>query len=93
MIAVAIAAFIVAIVTGRIWSRRQVERWCEHHGYELVEWRGARFFEGPGAWRRSENQDAYRIEVRDRQGLIRSGYVVFGSYWIPWSRKVRVEWD
>jgi len=42
-----------------------------------------------------DNQDAYYIEVRDRQGLTRAGYLVFGSYWWPWpfSRKVRVEWD
>jgi hypothetical protein len=93
IVGVTIAAFIVVLVTGRMWSRWQVRRWCDDQGYDLVDWRGAKFFEGPGAWLRSENQDAYRIEVRDRQGTPRAGYVVFGSYWAPWSRKVRVEWD
>lgn len=93
VIGVSVLVFIVLLVTGRAWSRWRVGRWCKQQDYELVEFRGAWFFEGPGGWMRSENQDAYHIEVRDRQGLTRSGYVVFGSYWWRWSGKVRVEWD
>jgi hypothetical protein len=93
VVGVTILALIAALVTGRAWSRWQVGRWCKRQGYELVEFRGARFFEGPGAWLRSENQAAYRVQVRDRQDQTRSGYVVFGSNWLPWSRQVRVEWD
>ena len=64
-------------------------------GFELLDWRGARFFEGPDAWLRSRNQLTYRIEVRDREGFTREGYLIIGSYWIGWpfSRKVRVVWD
>lgn len=91
--AVAVLAFIVLMWTGKVWARRQVTRWCEREGYELVTWRGARFFEGPRAWFRTEDEDAYRVEVRDRHGVTRAGFVVFGTWWHPFSRKVRVEWD
>ena len=87
--------FALLLWWGHVWSARRIARWCDEQGFELVDWRGARFFEGPHAWFRSENQDAYRIEVRDRDGLIRAGYLVFGSYWWGWpfSRTGRVEWD
>jgi hypothetical protein len=90
---VMILVLIVVLVAARAWGRWRVGRWCRQQDYELLEFRGAWFFEGPRAWLRSENQDAYHIQVRDRRGQTRSGYVVFGSYWWPWSRKVRVEWD
>jgi hypothetical protein len=91
--AVTILAIIVAVWTGRIWSRRRLTRWCAREGYELVSWRGAWFYEGPRAWFRTEDENAYYIEVRDRHGYIRTGYVVFGTWWNSFSRKVRVEWD
>jgi hypothetical protein len=85
--------FALLLIMGRVLSRWRLQRWCRKSGYELVDWRGAKFYEGPFAWFRSENQDAYQMEVRDRQGLTRVGYIVFGSFWLPWSRKVHVEWD
>ena len=95
LVSVCAVVLFVAVVTGRVWSARRIRRWCERQGYELLDWRGAWFYEGPGRWLRSENQDAYHIEVRDRQGLTRSGYLVFGSRWFPFplSRKVNVRWD
>lgn len=93
MIAVAVAAVVVAIITGRIWAERQLRRWCDANQYQLLAWRGAKFYEGPTAWLTSESQNAYRIQVLDRQGRTRKGYVVFGSYWVPCSSKVTVKWD
>jgi len=93
LVGVAFGAFVLAVITGRIWSGRQVRRWCKDQGYELLEWRGAKFYEGPSAWVTSENQNAYRIRVLDRNGLKRSGYLVMGSYWVPWSSEIRVKWD
>ena len=84
---------VIAIVAGRSWSQRRITRWCDEEGYRLENWRGALFYEGPGKWLRSDNQQAYYIEVSDRQGLPRSGYLVFGSYWHPFSRKAKVTWD
>jgi hypothetical protein len=93
LVTVTVLAVGILLATGKVWSRWQLKRWCNSQGLELVTWQGAAFYEGPGAWVRSENQDAYRIEVRDRQGRTRTGWVVFGRYWAPWSNKVRVEWD
>ena len=90
---VTVLAMIVLIWTGKLWARRQVTRWCEQEGYELVSWRGAWFHEGPRAWLRTEDESAYYVEVRERHGSTRCGYVVFGTWWHPFSRKVRVEWD
>ena len=92
IVAVTIVAIIVLMWTGKIWARRQVTRWCEREGYELVKFRGAWFHEGPRAWLRTEEEDAYHVEVRDRRGDTRTGYVVFGS-WYPFSGKITVEWD
>ena len=91
---------IVLLTLAILWwggfaSRKLIRRWCKEQGFELLDWRGARFFEGPDAWLRSRNQLTYRIEVRDREGFTREGYLIIGSYWIGWpfSRKVRVVWD
>ena len=92
IVAVTIVAIIVLMWTGKIWTRRQVTRWCEREGYELVSFRGAWFYEGPRAWLRTEEEDAYHVEVRDRHGDARMGYVVFGL-WYPFSGKITVEWD
>ena len=92
IVAVTIVAIIILMWTGKIWARRQVTRWCEREGYELVSFRGAWFYEGPRAWLRTEEEDAYHVEVRDRHGDTRMGYVVFGS-WYPFSGKITVEWD
>ncbi len=50
IVAVTIVAIILLMWTGKIWARRQVTRWCEREGYELVSFRGAWFYEGPRAW-------------------------------------------
>ena len=80
---------------GRVFSQRRLQRWCQREGFELLDWRGVWFFQGPNAPWRSKYQDCYRVEVRDRAGYERTGYVVFGRYWLGWpfSRKVQVEWD
>jgi hypothetical protein len=93
IVAVAVLGIIVLLWTGKIWARRQVTRWCEREGYDLVTFRGAWFYEGPRAWLRTENEYAYRVEVRDHHGLTRTGYVLFGTWWHPFGGRVRVEWD
>ena len=89
------ALFAFLIWCGRVFAERRLQRWCKGEGFELLDWRRAFFFEGPNAWWRSKYQACYRIEVRDHQGYERTGYVVFGSFWLGWplSRRVRVEWD
>ena len=91
----ALVLFGLLIWCGRVFSEWRLQRWCGREGFELLDWQGVWFFQGPNAPWRSQYQDCYRIEVRDREGYERTGYVVFGRYWLGWpfSRKVTVEWD
>ena len=93
LVTVTVVAIVVLLWLGKRWAHRQVSRWCEREGYELVTFRGAWFYEGPRAWLRTDSEYAYHVEVRDRYGLPRTGYLLFGSWWNPFSGKVRVEWD
>ncbi len=93
VIVLSVAVVLVAIAAGRAWYGWRIRRWCEREGYTLADWRGAWFYEGPGKWLRSENQQAVHVEVVDRQGLTRSGYLVFGSRWHPFSAKIEVTWE
>jgi hypothetical protein len=79
---------------GKKYWRRRLTTWAESEGFELLEFRGAHAFEGPRAWRTSENQDVVRVSVRRRRGNepVRSAWVVFGNYWNPFSRNVEVHW-
>jgi hypothetical protein len=81
VVAVTVVAIIVALWTGKIWARRQVTRWGKREGYELVAFRGAWFYEGPRAWFRTEDENAYHVEGarspwRDADRLCRVRYVV-----------------
>jgi hypothetical protein len=89
-LAVAVTA---AMVTGRWYWKRRVERWARDQGYSLVSFKGARFFEGPGRWRRNENMFTFRIVVRDSAGSERLGWLTFGSFWSFWpTSRVDVRW-
>jgi hypothetical protein len=85
---------VLALVFGRKYWRRRLTTWAEREGFELVDFRGAHAFEGPSVWRRSENQDVLHVTLRHRRGDtgIRTAWVVFGSFWNPFSRDVKVHW-
>jgi hypothetical protein len=51
--------------------------WAKSEGVTLISHRAARFYEGPGAWRRGEYQDTYRLEVRDGKGRVCLAWVTF----------------
>jgi hypothetical protein len=54
---------------GRAYWNRRVAKWADDHALTLLDFRGAGFFEGPRAFRRSDNQFAFRVVVED----VRSG--------------------
>jgi hypothetical protein len=85
---------VLAVALGRKYWHRRLTAWAESEGFELVDFRGAHAFEGPSAWRRSENQDVLHVRLRRQRGdtEMRTAWVVFGSYWNPFSRKVDVHW-
>jgi hypothetical protein len=86
------ALFLVLHLLTRNRWERQIRRWCAGHGYQLVSWESAKFFEGP---RRSDNQNTFRIEVEDRDGMLRDGYLTFASGWGLSSQRqpAKVDWD
>ncbi len=88
-----VAVVIACVVFGRWYWSRRVSAWCGAHQFELIDWYGAPFYEGPRRFWRSENQHVFRVEVRDRDGLVRCGYLTFGGYWNPFRREVEVRWD
>jgi hypothetical protein len=88
------ALIVVMIRLGRHYWQRRLATWADSEGFELIDFRGAHAFEGPSAWRRSENQDLLRVSVKRRRSEepIRNAWVLFGSYWNPFSRKIEVHW-
>ena len=94
ILALALGAMITAgVLFGRWYWSRRVHAWCRAEKFELIDWYGAPFYEGPNRFWRSDSQHVIRVEVRDRDDLVRCGYLTFGGYWNPFSRKVEVRWD
>jgi hypothetical protein len=59
--------------------QNRLSEWAKAEGVMIISQRGARFYEGPSAWVRTENQNVYRLEVRDRKGQVRLAWVTFGK--------------
>ncbi len=70
-----------------------VDNWAERAGYRLLVKQRRNFFRGPFFWMTSNVQSVYRIEVQDRQGLRRSGWLRTGTYWWPSTEPIDVRWD
>ena len=79
IVVVTIVAIIVLMWTGEDLGAQASDGLVRAKGHDLVSFRGAWFYEGPRARLRTEEEDAYHVEVRDRHGETRMGYVVFGS--------------
>ena len=56
-----------------------------------MSFRGAWFFEGPSAWTRSRNQHVFRVVTKDRDGLTRYCWIMFGTFW--GEPLTKVEWS
>lgn len=88
------AAIAVATRVGRAYWRRRVRAWADEQGLKLLEFTGARFFEGPRAFRRSDNQFAFWVVVEDRAGEVRRGWLTFGRYWSFWpTGRPEIGWE
>jgi hypothetical protein len=59
--------------------QHRLDEWAKSEGVTIISKRGARFYEGPSAWVRTENQNMYRLEVRDGKGRVRLAWVTFGK--------------
>jgi hypothetical protein len=88
------AVTLAAVAVGQRLARRKLTRWAAAQGFRLISCRGAPFWRGPRAWRRTENQEDYWIVVEDRAGQRREGWVLYTSPWHSLGRqKVEVRWD
>jgi len=78
----AVAALIGFVLwLSRIYWRRKLSRWASDQGLKLVTFRGAWFYEGPSKFVRSRNQHVFRAVVEDRDGIQRSCWLLFGTFW------------
>jgi hypothetical protein len=59
--------------------QNRLNEWAKAEGVTIISKRGARFYEGPGAWLRTENQNVYRLEVRDSKRQVHLVWVTFGK--------------
>ena len=88
------ALLLIGIAVGTRLTRRKLERWARGEGLRLVEFRGAPFWRGPRAWRRTDEQEDYRIVVEDPNGRRRTGWVLITGPWHPFGRDtIEVRWD
>jgi hypothetical protein len=85
---------LLSVLVARWYWRWKLRTWGEGQGLQLVRFRWARFYEGPSAWMRSRNQHLFKAVMRDRQGLDRSCWIMFGTFWgFTWGEPVtHVEW-
>ena len=67
--------------------------WAEEHGYEILEAEHRLFRKGPYIWS-ARGQAIYRVQVRDRAGAERWGWVRCGTWWGGvLANKVESRWD
>jgi hypothetical protein len=96
LIFAATALLVIALfeLDNRYWKRR-LTNWAESHHLQLVSFRGVSLWEGPTAFlNRSRNQRLFRVVIKDRNGLTRYCWIMFGTFWGFTSGPVmRVEWD
>ena len=90
------AAFLLIVLRlSALYWRRRLTQWADSQRLELVSFRGARFWEGPSAWRRSRNQHLFYVVTRDQEGRERSCWIMFGTYWgFTWGEPLtQVSWN
>jgi hypothetical protein len=93
--AVAALVLIVVVTLSNMYWRRRLTQWAEGQHLQLISFRGAWFYEGPSAWTRSRNQHVFRVVTKDRDGLTRYCWIMFGTFWgFTWGEPItQVEWD
>lgn len=87
--------FIAAIILSNKYWKRRLTKWAESEHLQLVSFRGAWFYEGPSAWGRSRNQHVFRVVTKDRDGLTRYCWIMFGTFWgFTWGEPItKVDWS
>jgi hypothetical protein len=68
-------------------------RWAQERGYRILRQERRTFRRGPFFWGSSSYQIVYRIEVQDKQGTRRRGWVRIGKYTWPDPNQIDERWD
>ena len=91
---ITVLILLLVLVLGRLYWKWKLRKWGQGEGMQLVSFRWARFYEGPSAWLRSRNQHLFKAVFRDRDGMNRSCWIMFGTFWgFTWGEPVtHVEW-
>jgi hypothetical protein len=77
---IGLLVFVLTRVGHYYWSYR-LNRWAAEQGFTLIKFRGAKFYEGPSAWLRSDSQSLFRVQVENKRWEKVNGWVMFGTYW------------
>jgi hypothetical protein len=90
VIAAAAALVFLGVSLGQVYWRWRIGRWARARGFELVSFQGAKFYEWPSAFGRTEDRDEFHIVVQDAQGNERPGWLCIGSNWNPFCLAVEI---
>jgi|SRR5947207_14862587 len=91
---IGVAAFMVWHL---VWclsrGRFLLKQWAHENGYQVLRSQVRLLDAGPFRWSSSKRQFSYFVQVRDRAGSERSGWVRCGSFWRGLkSDKTEVRW-
>src|SRR5262245_21851418 len=64
----------------KLRCRRAFRRWTEKNGFEVVSEETRGIGKGPFQWGFREDYEVTRLEVRDRDGKVRTGYIRCGNH-------------
>jgi hypothetical protein len=90
--------FVLLVIGSLTWhfsrSRSVLEQWADENGFEILHSEYRNLVRGPFFWTTSRGQTVYYVRVRDSNGLVRSGWVRCGGWFLGlMSDKAEVRWD
>jgi hypothetical protein len=89
----ALAALIGQIYLYATRPRNLMQNWAEENGVQLTRVEFRPFRRGPFLWS-SRGQTVFRVEVCDREGNRRSGWIRCGSMLLGvFAKQIEVKWD
>ena len=72
-------------------GRSVLKRWAYENGFQILKSKTASSFAGSLTW--NYGQTIFYIQVRDKNGKVRDGWVRCGSFWAGvWSNKTEIRW-
>lgn len=93
LICIAVAAFV--LIVGPVLNKAVIMKWCRQNGYQLVAWRGVKFYESPYALTNNTHTCVYHVTILDTDGKERRGWLRSGKVFIPFMQFVSfdVTWE